>query len=374
MTPSPPVSPSPQEIFERKATKHGRGQVFPRHLWSPENVSWFSRTEALAAELIAEFEGARRLSTKTHYFLVENRGFSAFSFVEGDEFVAITSGAINRLFHLFNAMLSSPAVLSEVGVATKEREGRSPPVGLDLDLPDEITLPRDSTRQLYADRCAMLAIECLLRHELAHIFEGHSELRGLRGQSLSVRQRQAIELLADTDACVKCLRRELERARPAAIVDRHALHPPSAWKESAVSLFLFSTYVLFRSLDAKTDPASWAQQIATGSHPPPPVRLLTQHNKVHNIVKAQNNRWLGAWWRHTLPANMEHAEVAIARVGGKASLDVTGADMALSDAGIKHQRKVTQKTSGLLKDLEPFVRIKQRPKSYSAIGQLLSSR
>jgi len=184
---------------------------------SPEVADHVETHFAWLAQYARVLESEARCAFRPCFGLIANREFNAVAFriESGTACVGINVGAIQAIDGIFCRMMASRSIMVQIGSIEKEVEQlplQSPHLETLTDSMTAQTLPRCPTRRWFADAHTKQAIRFLLRHELAHIANGHvdflaaqhgqrftTELDWINGDASAQFDRQVIEF--DADCC-----------------------------------------------------------------------------------------------------------------------------------------------------------------------------
>lgn len=108
--------------------------------------------------------------------IIRNPAFNAITTSCSDrDYVAFFSGLPIPLCYLFHDWLSHPAVLSDIGNATAEKQHFT-----DLRVIPAFWVPVDKTRLVYCTLLLRHALDFITSHELQHLFLGHTDYLRVR--------------------------------------------------------------------------------------------------------------------------------------------------------------------------------------------------
>lgn len=289
----------------------------------------------------SEFDGLKQVKAifqyclSTHKRNVGKKGLIHFDFLSNDtfnalathkdsqDFVAIFSGCISRLYGLFHCFLSDPNVLPKIGDISKEQMPKDKLTELFSDsyIFHPSQLPKDDIRFSIASNMALVSSLLVFNHEIGHIANCHIQFLKKKFsldifEELPFNQRRtdmhntirALEWEADEYASV-CTYSFLEHFKKLLIFDEH-LHIDYVFSVSIKMLVLF-----MNSLSDK----DFSHESST--HPSPRDRwiwmLLSINPNQKSIGKNPNQSEvnkgiddvLAFWTRHKLNLNVNKQPV-----------------------------------------------------------------
>ena len=195
------------------------------------------------------------------------------------------------LARVFNALLSLPDFMPNIGAAGAETMPDVPEAGLDpaavrlADLAIPVREPNDPVRRRAADALATAAFELLVLHELGHIRNGHlacvkgnyglTELAPVDAFDMASLTSHTLEMDADSHATIHAMNRQFSfweqlaagRLPDPATTDGAMLLGLYGSQERTLRTCLITSYVLFRFLG----PAKWTPDTLWSNRHPPAV-------------------------------------------------------------------------------------------------------
>jgi hypothetical protein len=309
-----------------------------------------------------------------HLDYINNGKIVAIAFEEdGRGFIGFAWGAIVILGDLFNRMMRNPKFMPAIGDAEAEDFDSVFHDGIPIDARSlrsrKVTtptgelwasLPRDPTRQCYAELCRIVALNFALIHELAHIGYGHGRYLASIGatpylidapfipapRELQV-TRQALEMNADAFGASISLSALLNRRFE--LMEAIPLTKAFLQDEKQVAyLWITAVYSLFRVFGRL---ACTIDEILYDSHLPLAIRAEGNINCGMQIFFTEFPAL-----RDCLPFNLRPIEGALQSIGAAPSCaDMAKYEALRADPRLdEHVRLVVRRFQDLKSDLERY--------------------
>jgi hypothetical protein len=352
------------EIFDSEIRRRGLGQPvdFEADHIAARAYEHFRR---LLETLIVDVRRALPRLPDIFFGFVDDHRLNAFTFkVNGNYFIAITTGTIFLLELVLMRMLADPRLFNEIGQPQNELVDHPPLTGL---LPNAYEMfkrghrarrPEDSLRHFYAIHLFEQALLFLFGHEIAHVTLGHVdylcsdvgavfELGWSSSANDEVIERQCIEIQAD-------FRSIYSRIHSFKLTVDDKGQPP--WSDAPLSArqalfnFAFSLNVLFRIFgDVRFD----SLILESESYPPLPLRRALGTVAAHGFVMETWDHNLRDDALLVLRNGLRYTEHAFATIQDEAPAMV-GLSDASSPLGRQHHRRIANHFPELANRLKPF--------------------
>lgn len=308
---------------------------------------------------------------KIHIDFIDSLSFNACAFKEQDiYFIGINVGAIRTLHAFFNYLLSFPDVLDFVGDNTKEIS----PVLMKSDDFKLFVKPKDKIREIYAKGLFVFAVRFLIIHELAHILNGHLDLKKneqgipfmsevssdseIESDNNFYLNSQTLEYDADCYAANICIKIIIASFKSPESINTD-IKPFFESLEEALFLWSFSSYSIFRLLgnNRKYD----SKKLDKYPHPYPGFRQFWIYSMVETIIE-------GTEYSHLIEKIIDKSNNSILEFEKAIQIfnacpvkisfldDINGFPIkeAASSEGLNHMLKVENNWNVLRPLLEPF--------------------
>ena len=311
----------------------------------------FDETERHANAIIAAGHVLDNGSSRAVVFgYVNNMEINAIAHEQ--RLIGVFAGTVKYVVSLFMRMLADPYTLPGIGNSSAENADL-PPFNLE---DHEVVLPRDTIRRIYASHLIRIALEFLIRHELAHVMNGHLEL--LRSQAglesyleigtkpvleITALDLQTLECDADSSAGTFSLESLISGLEISGdFMAKISLPNVKTIEQLKIHDHLFAIYSLFLLFeDSATDEVSLSER----SHPPAVLRQYQILTSTYEALVHQRLTQLASWlWGNHTKITI-HSDFAFAKVHGRLP-ERTKTKTVLNVA--KLSRKISDNWSGRL--------------------------
>jgi len=329
--------------------------IKPRLRWDPKGPipQMFLKhvTDHILAPYYQEVRANDRDAIK--FGFIDDINFNAFAIFPNT--IAVNLGSLAILLAIYRYMLATPQILPSIGDSSKEVE--PPPVSW-LGFVDAAIMPKDPTRRAYSLYLASMAFDFLVRHELAHLRNGHVDFLNAEAgiqQILEINTQdsginlldfQTMEMDADCYAARNGFQWFISREAEL-YTDTQTLVAGGPNRQTAY-LWLFAIHGFFLAF---YEAAVAASEIQARTHPPTNMRQVIINATILEIITGP----LAEMFREVVGPAVGDSSRAFAQLHGK-NVDPTYALTAINEEYQAHSQRILSNWNSLRPRLLPFAR------------------